>query len=69
MPPPPPIGNPQDDVDVELPPPPPDVLFRERLSESLSNGRSRALSGGAEPPFVPSKTGTLKVSSSGTPNP
>lgn len=69
MPPPPPIGNPQDDVDVELPPPPPDVLFRERLSESLSNGRSRALSGGAEPPFAPPKTGTPKLSSSGTPNP
>lgn len=57
MPPPPPSGDPQDDVDVELPPPPPEVLFRERLSESLSNGRSRTTSGGGGPPAVPPKIG------------
>jgi len=69
MPPPPPSGDPQEDADVELPPPPPDVLFRERLSESISNGRARTTSGGSGPPAVPPKTGKPRFGSSGPPAP
>ncbi|XP_068716429.1 amyloid beta A4 precursor protein-binding family B member 1-interacting protein-like isoform X2 [Montipora foliosa] len=66
MPPPPPTGDLQDGEDIELPPPPPDVLFRERLSESLSNHMNREPSGGVEQPVIPPKTGRPRFSSSGT---
>lgn len=69
MPPPPPTGEIPEDADVDLPPPPPEVLFKEKLSESLGNGRRRTTSGGGGPPAVPPKTGKPRLSSSGTPGP
>ncbi|KAL9967122.1 hypothetical protein ACROYT_G025293 [Oculina patagonica] len=69
MPPPPPSADIQEDVDVELPPPPPEVLFKEKLGESLDSGRRRTTSGGSEPPAVPPKTGRPRFGSSGTPGP
>ena len=66
MPPPPPTSDVQEDADVELPPPPPEVLFKERLSMSISNGRRRTPS---DAPAVPPKTGRPRFSSSGPQSP
>lgn len=66
MPPPPPTSDVQEDADVELPPPPPEVLFKERLSMSISNGRRRTPS---DAPAVPPKTGRPRYSSSGPQSP
>lgn len=66
MPPPPPTSDVQEDADVELPPPPPEVVFKERLSMSISNGRRRT---STEAPAVPPKTGRPRFSSSGAQSP